>query len=669
MQTLIRIVFLLLLFSVQVHAGTYTAYFADNGTDDIVGSWDASECTEGDPCNTLSEAQAVIDDLAVTDTVTLYFAKDDTWTENTDTTTTTVVFGLTVNDDDPAVNIDAFGSGAKPKFYGTVADFSGVPDHNATTGPLKWSRFFQINRDDCSIKNVQIAGVYGHAIMLGDTGDYGDNFTLEACDITNFGSSAIRASSTHSTQGTTITKNLIYNGQQLNLYNKLGSYEIWGSGLSMNPESGTSRAPIDNIISYNIIYNIGGEGIIAYGCTIEYNIFGDTSSVAIYIAARGADATSSTVRYNLVIMSDIASSDYDDSGYTAHDGIGIIDEVSGGSNSSATVEVYGNIVINRNKGIFFTDAANASPWGGIRIYNNTIIDSASDNLVIGIPYNVVLPGQGFIYNNLSIMYEGGGGNHASDWNNPEALSTYWTIDNNHYWTTGGSPTVDADWQTNYIVTDPKLEGEETSAVDWDGQSGATYFKDITFANCVPESDGGGIGNGKDLGGTYQSTLLSTGSDFSVLPGTQTFYLSDQDLLGWIIGAALPGFSISAPTPTSLQTCGFAGTIGVTSSGNADCKWSLKNTDTCATAYADLDTAFSNGQAGTAHTTNVTDTDCDDTNIYVVKCEEAVTDLISNCLEITVDIAAGGGATPQPAPGTIIGGGSLGIVGGGNLLIH
>ena len=157
----------------------------------------------------------------------------------------------------------------------------------------------------------------------------------------------------------------------------------------------------------------------------------------------------------------------------------------------------------------------------------------------------------------------------------------------------------------------------------------------------------------------------------MLPDTQTFYLTDQDLVGDITGATLPGFSISAPTPTSQQACGYVSGIGVTSSGAADCKWSLKDTDTCATAYADLDTAFDdNGGAETDHdTTTSIDTDCNETNVYVVKCEEDATNSISNCLEITVDIAESGGVPPQPAPGTIIGGGSIGIIGGGNLLIH
>lgn len=174
-----------------------------------------------------------------------------------------------------------------------------------------------------------------------------------------------------------------------------------------------------------------------------------------------------------------------------------------------------------------------------------------------------------------------------------------------------------------------------------------------------------------------SPVASTdlGSSYATCPMVATTYgvggngvAGDRDVLGWYMGAMGWGFSISNPIPTSLQSCGYAGTMGVTSSENADCKYSVKDSDTCATSYPNLDTAFSNGQGGTIHTTNVTNT-CGTTVTYVVKCESDVGSLESNCLEIIVDIAEESGEPPQPAPGTIIGGGNITIVGGGNLLIH
>ena len=144
----------------------------------------------------------------------------------------------------------------------------------------------------------------------------------------------------------------------------------------------------------------------------------------------------------------------------------------------------------------------------------------------------------FFYNNSSILYDRTGAIHAADWEDATDLSTYWTIDNNQFWTTGGSPSVDSDWQTNYVTTDPKLAGEEQgSPVDWDGQSGATYYKDITFANVIPNRNSGSIDTGKTL--PYENTYLSNGSDFIGLPTTVNFVTMQQSHDGkWDIGAII-----------------------------------------------------------------------------------------------------------------------------------
>lgn len=536
-----RLLFYILLFMFisvfPVHAATYNYYFSNAGS--------GSTCSEVAPCANLSDAQTKIDNANSGDTVNLYFNKGDTWTMDTDAVSPTIVYGLDIGSDDPIVNIDAYGSGAKPKFYGTISQggtwFDTVPESDTTNGPLRWNTIFRFQRNNCSVKNIHIDGVYAHGISLGrDAGDPVDYFTLEGCDITNFGNIGIGTSYKWATQNTTVTKNTIHTGQQLQKYDKWGDVgNFWGAAILLNP-AGWKRSPANNTVSYNVVYDIAGEGIHCFGATIEYNVVGDTGSVGIYIAPWNQDAADTIVRYNLVVMSDLSSSEYDNDPDIGHDGIGVADERSGGNNSNANVEVYGNIVINRFKGIFFASYhGSISPWASVKIYNNTIIDSKSTNLAIAEPaHDMVAAGKGFIKNNLSILYDRTSSSHAQDWSDPADLSTYFTIDNNYYWTSGGSPTVDVDWRTNYITTDPKLHGEEKDyPVDWDGQTGATYFSDITLEDVTPESDSDLINGGDDLG--WEATFLAPGSDFALLPTSVTFVTKQQSHDGkWDIGAII-----------------------------------------------------------------------------------------------------------------------------------
>lgn len=149
--------------------------------------------------------------------------------------------------------------------------------------------------------------------------------------------------------------------------------------------------------------------------------------------------------------------------------------------------------------------------------------------------------------------------------------------------------------------------------------------------------------------------------------TITCTAADADDYTWPYGAFLGGLTISAGYPTSLQTCTTdprAVTFGVTSSANATCRFSVKGADTCATAYADLDEAFETTGATTTHTDTDETFACDNTDTLVVICNDDSTSQDSNCLEITVDVAAASG-NPQPAPTGFGAGGNVSSGGGGN----
>ena len=49
-----------------------------------------------------------------------------------------------------------------------------------------------------------------------------------------------------------------------------------------------------------------------------------------------------------------------------------------------------------------------------------------------------------IYNNASIFYDQTGATHVED--DAVQYPSGWTIDNNAFWTTGGSPIVDSNWR-------------------------------------------------------------------------------------------------------------------------------------------------------------------------------------------------------------------------------
>ena len=247
------------------------------------------------------------------------------------------------------------------------------------------------------------------------------------------------------------------------------------------------------------------------------------------------------IRYNLLVQS--SGTDYDNipklscSTGSNCEGIIVGDDNAIGTNS-AGVEVYGNTIINKYHGLAFANYVTSdSKWDFIRFYNNTIIDSEVYNLYLE-NYNMVASGQGFIANNASILYDRTSSTHAIDIGEPADLSKYWIIDNNAFWTDGGSPTVDSDWKSNYVTGDPKLAGEEQgSPVAWTGQSRSTYYKDFTFYDVTPNSDSALINAGKTLGAGYETKFLTHGTDFSKLPNIPTFQRASQpNSAKWSIGA-------------------------------------------------------------------------------------------------------------------------------------
>jgi hypothetical protein len=257
----------------------------------------------------------------------------------------------------------------------------------------------------------------------------------------------------------------------------------------------------------------------------------------------------------------------------------------------------------------------------------------------------------------------------------------------------GCPTcAESLWPTEYYNntdgTDPKLIDPENLDFGLESDSGA-----IDAAEPLTYTDGVAGGGSSDqlivddpyffqaldfswaLGTWAKDTIYVKGdgspADFSVQIssidyGTRTLTLAssqnweDGASIYWCpqgecfrgsapdIGALERGEVISAPYPTAQQPCDNGSStdaVGVTSSANANCKYSEKGVDTCASGYAALDSQFTTGEGTTSHSFNST-VNCDASKTYVVICQDTATSEDTNCLEVVHDVAVGGAIPPQ-----------------------
>ena len=504
---------LILLVAVPCFGTTYNYYF-DTGEG-------AGTCLIDDPCATLSAAQTKITAGTASDTTNLYFQGGQTWTCDTEALAGGAAC-LLVGASDGIVNILSYGSG-KAIFDGGVSDFSSgaVGTDNCTGAPCRYSGFFKFASPNGSITNVDIKDVYGDAISL----NAADGFTLTNSTIHNIGMAAITVAYTTGGEDNIITYNTIYLCQQLSLYDKVPDY-FWSAGISLFAHSsGASSMCKNNIIRYNLVYDIYGEGIAAPNSTIEYNVVGDTSSIAIDTAAHDFDTLTAVVAYNFIIQSDWSTSDYEGMAGSGEHGIRVYDEATGGDNSAADISVYGNTIINRSRGIWFFCAEECNnPFGSVKIYNNLIIDSHAENIAV---HNPEEANAAYVYNNASIRYDRAGA-HTNNLSHEN-----WAIDNNAFYPVDGSNTIGTgDWYNNYVTGDPLLPGEPS--IDWDGQTGAGYYNAIEYTTHLYPISGSLIQAGLILNpADYEQTFLTTGSDFS-------------DVLNWPTGIDEAEQSLTLP---------------------------------------------------------------------------------------------------------------------------
>ena len=488
-------------------------------------------------------AQDMIEAAGPSDVVYLYFDRGDTWEFDSAAVTAVVDYGLWVDSDDPVVHINAYGEGNKPVWDGLVVDFTGAdaPTHSITPGPRKWNAPVRIyQKNGCSVRNIHFKNLYGRAIYLGAAQDaiYSNSFTLEYCTIENIGSGAFHAGD-GGTQNTYIRYNTIHTGMQLSKNQKDGNGGGgWPAVIIVTGDQGK-----DNIISYNVVYDIFGEFMDCQGYTAEYNLIGDTASGAFHPKSCGEVCQDTTFRYNLVMQS--TSTEYDNipfGGGSACHGVLGYDNQATDTPTDCTVEVYGNTFINRGLGISFAGDSGAKTetggWTGIYVYNNLIVDSrpvaGNDYLCMQTPtFDHTAAGVGYIYNNVCVQYDSDVPYATGQYGGVGNLSDYYTISNNLFYDSDpdsdGTWAVGADWQTNYLTTDPLLPGEHTSddaPIDWSVATGAGYYDDFKYTKHLYPTTGPSIQAGVDH--AFEQTFLTTGTDFTdVLDGASAFVTTEQ----------------------------------------------------------------------------------------------------------------------------------------------
>lgn len=457
----------------------------------------------------------------------------------------------------------------------------------------------------------------------------------------------------------------------------------------------------DIIISYNHLYATlstwGIDGVLfstgVYDVLIEYNSIHDHNDSSGYDGEDGIDS-----KYGSDVI--IRFNDIYNNKHQA--GISI-------QKDSRRFYIYGNRLANNLwSGIFIKDNSSSRTPGdfyifsclfegedhagigedydspaytlsNIQVYNNTFIESGDD--VSSAKHTAIRPvGENYIIkNNIFYKSRPSESDYTQIYVEP-SLDDDVTMDYNWYywpsqtskifWGDGGSLTVDQ-------VQAGSSNGlpQETGLLANEGDPGLT---DIGGGDYTIAPGAAVIGKGIDMGTGAIVILVIQGVSYSVywdialadgtsFPGNGTIptivTVSRDSYDAWDIGAYQSGAPIiSDPYPTSQQPCDngdSTDTVGVTSSSNCNCKKSVKGVDTCATAFGDLDDSFTGGEGTTDHTFSST-TNCDATTTYVVKCQDTTTSLVSNCLEIIHDVAAGGGSPPQPPPAGIVPPGNLTI---------
>ena len=647
MKRLLLLILILLLIPFPVNAATYNFYFSDDATGNAAGNDTTGDGSIGTPWKTLNKAQWAIETYAsASNTVNLFFDRSDTWDASAanmcNLTWPYTSSGALCSDwgtgidavlvlRKGVVNIDAYGTGALPVFDGGVTDWE-TSDPANTPVNVDYVNLLWICYDNITVQNIKLYRIPHGGVQIKKT--LADNITIRNVIVDSAGQEGINSHNLSSVINSTIENCTV---TETNKRRQYGWTSGWGAAISLDSVSNSlsKKYYYNNLIRYNWVYNNWGEGIIAGASTgggpviVEKNLLGDSKSTALLTHVSCYDAGHLIARYNKLYATVAGKATY---GSTWGLGAGVkevctVDYLGTPlDNSAGLYEHYGNIMINTGVGIVIQPDMNGvgnDYLGELRIFNNTAIDSQAACVYNGWSNNRV--DAGFFYNNACIYYDQSGGNHIAE---TGTSYTNWTISNNFYWDNlaGSYGVVDGDWDTNYKTGNPLLPGEPS--INWDGLAANTTIDFDT--HLVPPGN-----SPLNTGGNnhaWEKTLLTTGTDFNDLPGTETFTTGEQTVE---IGAIL--YSTADTTPPTTVSSGPSETIPFTTttqithniSENGTCKY-----DAADTTY-DLMASTMDGAGGTNHSKTVAVVE--DLNTFYSRCQDTTENKQTSSTEITFTV--------------------------------
>jgi hypothetical protein len=510
-------------FGAIIFGTDYEYFFDDEGSGTI--------CSVGSPCAG-SYAQTKLDSYSASgNTITLRFNRGATFNHASNS--------AFLNIDKSNVFVNAYGSGDKPKIDGGE-----YYPHNTgfliSIGDDSGSSVTNVHIEDIILQNThdgESDAAGGGGIIFAGTNN-SDYFTgpgsVKNCEFYNLGWGAISIYGVPNSGGSSTAI-------------KIENCTIDRTGLY--PQYSVSQSTWPSCIGNNTAFSYGheirnckltriyGEGIsAALFNVVEYNVVSGTYAGSVYWEPRNSSyTTTSNIRYNLIFRDTDAGAGT----YNSTPGIHVHDETSGnGTNTSATINIYGNIVIGMDTGVEITNLDGNSHIGTVNAYGNTLIDCDS-NIYTSRPqeFNNLN-----IKNNASIIHSDAASScvhirayNTTSWSTADISNNFWHGDG---WTEESDVVNFNDdaltaWRNDNVFGDANLG--KTSG--WRSITACPDIDDFT-----PQAESGMIDNSDaaDLGDSYDEYIIS--GEFSDLPDDPDFTLADQDDYGdeWDFGAIIFG---------------------------------------------------------------------------------------------------------------------------------